>query len=220
MVAAPAAGLNELGASQRADEDVAGVTPPDYPTFRSQSAPPSRRHGEVAVFTRITEHRRGALALPDACDEETAELLEALLDPKEEGRLGGRTGASGTLDGAPPVMEHAWFDETDWDEIARGPADCAPEALIDALRPRRETAMSGAESEGGSMHAHRVVETLKNAGNFAKPTCFVCGQVGHVAANCPTSNPSPMAAQLASLQESMQEQDQERWLGAAFDEFD
>ena len=44
MVAAPAAGLNELGASQRADEDVAGVTPPDYPTFRSQSAPPSRRH--------------------------------------------------------------------------------------------------------------------------------------------------------------------------------
>lgn len=84
---------------------------------------------ETAIYGRIASHKQGALNFPKSFSIEVKELLDELLDPKPEMRIGCRGGGSEEL------REHAWFTKFEWTEMEQGTAKAPAEGTcMEAMR--------------------------------------------------------------------------------------
>lgn len=114
--------------------------------------------GELKVFGRITEFERGGLAEAmgeaDGCDEASAALLDALLDPDASTRLGGNLARDEDLG------SHPWFAGVEWASISAG---TAPSPLLAELGARVEELeeLVAAGEEGGSRGGNHNPEAAR-----------------------------------------------------------
>ncbi|KAG3219985.1 hypothetical protein PC129_g9250 [Phytophthora cactorum] len=116
-------------------------------SFGSEANPTTRLTNEkdvtMAVYSKISRHNKGALKFsrddlsPEACD-----LVQQLLDPFPDDRLGGQ----GLVDidkGGSVIRAHPWFQEIDWVVLASKTAD---REHADALSKLMEEQLASAAS--------------------------------------------------------------------------
>ena len=84
-----------------------------------------QEQNEVVTYQRITSHVRGALKLrgPRSAVAHATDLINALLEPEPDDRLGARAG------GLAELQAHPFFDGVDWAALAAGTAPSPLAAL-------------------------------------------------------------------------------------------
>ena len=84
-----------------------------------------QEQNEVVTYQRITSHVRGALKLrgPRSAVAHATDLINALLEPEPDERLGARAG------GLAELQAHPFFDGVDWAALAAGTAPSPLAAL-------------------------------------------------------------------------------------------
>ncbi|KAE8908180.1 Protein phosphatase 2C and cyclic nucleotide-binding/kinase domain-containing protein [Phytophthora fragariae] len=103
------------------DEDPAGANTADK-SFGSEANPTSRLTNEkdvtMAVYSKISRHNKGALKFTrDDLSAEACDLVQQLLDPFPDDRLGGQ-GLVDIVKGGSVIRAHPWFDGVDWIVLA------------------------------------------------------------------------------------------------------
>ncbi|GMF43159.1 unnamed protein product [Phytophthora fragariaefolia] len=129
-------------------EDRSGANTADK-SFGSEANPTSRLTNEkdvtMAVYSKISRHNKGALKFtrddlsPDACD-----LVQQLLDPFPDDRLGGQ----GLVDigkGGSVIRAHPWFDGVDWVVLASKTQDREHAEVLAKLMDEQLASASAAE---------------------------------------------------------------------------
>jgi len=93
---------------------------------------------DMSIFKRISSHQTGSLPLPETCSPELGELVEALLHPVADRRLG-----SASQEGGRMVKDHVWFSDINWEQLAAGDV-VSP--LLDFAREQLEQRAAGPEN--------------------------------------------------------------------------
>jgi len=65
---------------------------------------------DMTILKRITAHLNGSLALPENVSPRLADLIDSLLTPSSDSRLGARGGEE--------VQSHTWFADINWSHLA------------------------------------------------------------------------------------------------------
>ncbi|ETO69629.1 AGC protein kinase [Phytophthora nicotianae P1976] len=96
-------------------------------SFGSEANPTSRLTNEkdvtMAVYSKISRHNKGALKFTrDDLSAEACDLVQQLLDPFPDDRLGGQ-GLVDIVKGGSVIRAHPWFQEIDWVVLASKTAD-------------------------------------------------------------------------------------------------
>ncbi|RLN98035.1 hypothetical protein BBJ28_00011252 [Nothophytophthora sp. Chile5] len=102
----------------------------------------------MAVYSKISRHRKGALVFTrDDVSPEARDLVQQLLDPFPDARLGGQ-GVVDIAKGGSVIRAHPWFESVDWVLLASKTADGEQ---ADTLTKLVDDQLASASSSGAEM---------------------------------------------------------------------
>lgn len=99
----------------------------------------------MAVYSKISRHNKGALTFTrDDLSPEAMDLVQQLLDPFPDDRLGGQ-GIVDIVKGGSVIRAHPWFEGVDWIVLASKTVDREHSAALSKLLDEQLAASAGAE---------------------------------------------------------------------------